>query len=218
MRSRPWSTSMRRMKTFSDDLCPPPPDPLTACDELPTVADQNWGGKLRCGGHATTPLAPYRAHPVTLVVGTAAVPAPPPPPPPLGRLQGLDPRPGNRVSIRPQPTRAPGRRDGPGSPPRQGTSPGGGNGPHATVGKWRYCRGHSRRGAVAPPRTGCDRDGGRQPPPPPPRGTKGSGGLTRGVHCLTGEQGVRGRTSYRHRRAHTQACRPWRPTRHRRWT
>ena len=70
-------------------------------------------GVVTCGGAATRPrtLAPCRTHPVLVAVVKvavvkAAVPAPAPPPP-LGRPQDLDPRPGMRVSIHPQPTRAP---------------------------------------------------------------------------------------------------------------
>ena len=61
-----------------------------------------WG--LTCGGVATRPstLVPYRTRPALVAVGMAAVPAPATPP--LGWPQCPDPR---RVSIHPQPTRAP---------------------------------------------------------------------------------------------------------------
>ena len=59
------------------------------------------------GGAATRlpPKAPYRSRLGPVVVVMAAVPAPATPP--SGRPQGPEPLPGRRVSIRPQPMRAP---------------------------------------------------------------------------------------------------------------
>ena len=66
-------------------------------------------GVMTHAGVAARPRAPAscRAHPVPVAVATAAVPAPAAPP--LGRHQGPDHRAGRKVSIRPQPTRAPRR-------------------------------------------------------------------------------------------------------------
>ena len=69
---------------------------------------------VNCGGAATrpNPLAPYRSHPVLVTAVTAAAPAPATPPPPVRQPQGPDPLPGRRVSICPQPMRAPRDDDG----------------------------------------------------------------------------------------------------------
>ena len=76
---------------------------------------------------------------------------------------------------------APARGDGPGSSLGEGCNPGSGEGPPTAVGGWRYNTGHSRRGAAAPPPTGCDRCGGRRtPPPPPPAGRAGAWGTAQG--------------------------------------
>ena len=89
---------------------------------------------------------------------------------------------------------APARGDGPGSSLGEGCSPGSGEGPHTTVGVWRYNKGHSRRGGAAPPPIGCDRRGGwRTPLPlPPPRGERGPEGRHGGEHNLSGERQRRG--------------------------
>ena len=89
------------------------PDPIEALDVThclraaarPRRRTEALG--VDCGGAAprTRSPAPYRTHPVQVTVGMAAVPAPATPP--LGRPQDPDPRPGTRVSLRPQPTRAP---------------------------------------------------------------------------------------------------------------
>ena len=81
---------------------------LTLC--LHAVDCPWWQPKtevVTCRGAATRPRdpAPHRTHPVPVAVAKAAVPVPAPPP--LGRPQAPDPQAGWRVSIRPQPTRAP---------------------------------------------------------------------------------------------------------------
>ena len=73
--------------------------------------------------------------------------------------------------MRPKPTRAPRGEAMALCPHRSGGGgcPGGGRGPHAQVGRWRYGRGHSRRGTPAAPRTERDweRAKGLLPSPPP---------------------------------------------------
>ena len=81
---------------------------LTLC--LPAL-DYPWWlprpGVLNCRGTATRPrtMSHCRMHPVLVAVVKVAVPAPAAPP--LGTPQHPDPRAGWRMSIRPQPTRAP---------------------------------------------------------------------------------------------------------------
>ena len=91
-------------------LTPDPTEALAVALGLHAAADTRWltvAWVVTCEGVATRPrsIAPYRPHPAPVTVGTAAVLAPATTP--LGRPQGPDPRPGRRVSIRPQPTRAP---------------------------------------------------------------------------------------------------------------
>ena len=142
----------------------------------------NWGG----GGGRPHPMAPYRSRPVPMTVVMAAAPAPATPP--LGTAPGTGP-PAQQESVY-TPTAhagAPGRGDGPWSPPGEGTSLSGGRGPHARVGRWRYGKGHSCRGAAAAPRTGNDLDIGQ--PPPPPLGEAASMGRIGSMCRLIGEQG-----------------------------
>ena len=126
-----------------------------------------------------------------MAVGTAAVPAPaPPPPPPLGRPQDPDPRPGRRVSIHPQPTRAP-RDEAMALGPLRGRelARAVAKGPALKWGSGGMAGGKAAAALwlpLAPGVTGTATD------PPPPRGAKESEGLTGDVHCLTGEQGGRG--------------------------
>ena len=139
--------------------------------------------------------APYWARPAREAVGTAAVPAPVAPP--LEWPQCPDLRPGWRVSIRPQPTRAPqGEAMALGPPRGAGVSPGSGAGPHAALGGWRYDRGHRRRGTAAPPSAGRGRDGGRRCPPPDPlpphEGEQGLVEPADDARCLTKERGGQG--------------------------
>ena len=68
-----------------------------------TVAYRGLGGELR--GRGDTFLVPYRDTPGADDGGYGSVSAPATWP--RGRPQGPDPQPGSRLSIRPQPTRAP---------------------------------------------------------------------------------------------------------------
>ena len=104
MRSRPLSTSMRRTTTFFNVLSPPLPDP-PARGGLPWVAVGNSGDDPR-GVDSATP-SPSLLPDAPGANGGGNSGGTSPSAPPLGRHQGPDPRAGRRVSIRPQPTRAP---------------------------------------------------------------------------------------------------------------
>ena len=112
--------------------------------------------------------------------------------PPLGEAPRTGP-PGGLEGVYTPTARegAPVRGDGPRSSLGEGCSPGSGEDPHTAVGGSRYNREHSRRGATAPPPTGCDRRGSRRTPPPP-RGEQGLGGWPGVKHCLSGERQRRG--------------------------
>ena len=92
---------------------------------------------------------------------------------PLGWAQEPDPQCGRRVSIRSQPKRAPRGEVMALGPFRVGGSrPGGGRGPHSSVGQWWDGMGPSRRGAAAIPHAGRSQGRVRGPPftsPPPHR-------------------------------------------------
>ena len=143
-------------------------------------------GVMTHGGGAARPRAPAscRAHPVPVAVETAAVLAPAPPP--WGGTGDRTPEQAGGCPYATAHEGAPVRGDGPRSSLGVGCSPGSGEGPHTAVGGWRYYRGHSRRGAAAPPPTGCNRRGSRRNPPP--RGEQGRGGRAGGEHCLLGER------------------------------
>ena len=159
-------------------------------------------GVVKCREAPTRPRspAPYRTHPVPMAVGKAEVPAKAPPPPPPGGAQDPDPWPSRRVSIRPQPTRAP--RD---EAMALGPLRGGGGGlarAMATGPKLNWGCGGVAGGTgaaalrlpLAPVATGTAAgDPPPSPPSPPPRGAKESEGLTGDVDCLTREQEERGR-------------------------
>ena len=147
------------------------------------------------GGWTALPRAPAacRAHPVPTAVATAAVPAPAPPP--LKRHQGPDPRAGRRVSIRPQPTRAP-------RPEAMALGPFWGRGAARAVARVptrRWGVGGTTGGTAAaalrlplPPGAAGVAAGGLPPPPPPLGETRGLGGGPEGEHCLLGGQRLRG--------------------------
>ena len=129
---------------------------------------------VNCGGTATRPrsLAPYRTHPVPVAVGTAAVPAPAPLP--QGRPQDPDPKPGRRVSIHPQPTRAP-RDEATALGPLRGREPARvvAKGPTLKWGGGGMVGGVAAaalRLPLAPDVTGM---AAGDPPPPPPPGKEG---------------------------------------------
>ena len=165
---------------------------LTLC--LHAVACPRWLTRVwvvTCGGAATRlrSLAPYRTRPVPETVGKAAVPAPTPPPP-LGRPRGPDPQPGRRVSIRPQPTRAP-QDEVMALGPLRGREPARAVARGPTL-EWAGggMAGGTAAAALRLPLAPGDRDGGQRSPPP--RGAEVSKGLTGNVRRLTGEQGGRG--------------------------
>ena len=165
------------------------------------VVDFPWWqprtGVMTHGGAATRPRAPAscRAHPVPVAVATAAVPAPAAPP--LGRHQGPEPRAGWKVSIRPQPTRAP-RREAMALGPLRGR---GVARAVARVPTKQWGVGGTTGGTAAvalllplpPGGTGVVAGG----PPPPPGRARALGGPG-GEHCLSGERRQRGCTSSRH--------------------
>ena len=150
------------------------------------------------GGWTALPQAPAscRTHPVPTAVATAAVPAPAAPP--LGRHQGPDPRAGRRVSIRPQPTRAP-------RPEAMALGPLWGRGAARAVARvptrqWRV-GGTARGTAAAAPRlplppgaAGVAAGGLPLPPAPPPPGRAGAWGEARGRALPVGGPAAAGGT------------------------
>ena len=163
---------------------------LTLC--LHAVDCPGWqprtGAITPAGGDCTTPSPGFQPDAPGASGGGNSGGTSPAPPPPLGEAPGTGPP--NRLEGVYPPTAhegAPARGDGPGSSLGDGCNPGNGEGPHTAAGGWRYNRGHSRRGAAAPPPTGCDRRGSRWTPPPP-LGEQGPGGQPGGEHCVSGDR------------------------------
>ena len=142
-----------------------------AAAHLPRLT-RAWGLTYRGATTRQSSLAPYRARPALVAVGEGAVPAPATPPPP-GWPQCPDPRPGWRVSIHPQPTRAPRgeamalgplRGRGPARAVVQGPTP-----PWGVAGTTGGTAAAALRLPLAPGVTGTAA-GGPPPPYPPPSG------------------------------------------------